>query len=212
MITAGVLQGVNIEGVNITGVNIEGSTISGTKITSKSNDYKRSIELDNGKFRSFNNRGEKGFELYGQTLDIYSFGTKGHIIGKFGAFEAEDYRKIGTYSHYDDVVSLGRYFHDYKTNKDIGFSAFESRPDGNITISMVLGDTDDIEKATQKVLMYSKGGRLFVYNGQSYGPPCVSVAISGGDGQHNIALAWNAGRLGVFVDDSFVGYVNLSMS
>ena len=91
-------------------------------------------------------------------------------------------------------------------------TVFESRPDGNIEISMVSGDTDDYEKATKKVLMYSKGGRLFVYNGKYYGPPCVSVGMSGGDGQHNISLAWNAGRLGVYVDDSFVGYVNLSMS
>ena len=212
MITAGVLQGVNIEGVNITGVNIEGSTISGTKITSKSNDNNKRVEMDNGKFRSFNNRGDKGFELYGQLLDIYSFGTKDHIIGKFGAFEAGDYRIIGTYSHHDDSVSLGRYFHDYKNNIDKGVSVFESSPDGNITIRMVSGDTDDYEKVTRKTLMYTKGGRLFMYNGKSYGPPCVSVGISGGDGQHNIALAWNAGRLAVFVDDSFVGYVNLSAS
>ena len=212
MITAGVLQGVNIEGVNITGVNIEGSTISGTKITSKSNDNNKSVEMDKGTFRSFNSRGDKGFELYGQTLDIYSFGTKDHIIGKFGAFENKDYRYIGVYSHHDDVVSIGRYFHDYNTNTNKGLSAFESRPDGNIEISMVSGDTDDVEKATKKKLMYTEGGRIFMYNGKYYGPPCVSVGISGGDGQHNIALAWNAGRLAVFVDDSFVGYVNLSAS
>ena len=91
-------------------------------------------------------------------------------------------------------------------------SGFESGPDGNITIRMVSGDTDDYEKVTRKTLMYTKGGRIFMYNGKYYGPPCVSVGMSGGDGQHNIALAWNAGRLAVFVDDSFVGYVNLSAS
>ena len=212
MITAGVLQGVNIEGVNITGVNIEGSTISGTKITSKSNDNNKSVEMDNGTLRSFNNRGDKGFELYGQLLDIYSFGTKDHIIGKFGAFESKSHRSIGVYSHHDDDVSIGRYFHNYKNNTNNFVNVFESRPDGNITINMVSGDTDDIEKVTIKKLMYTEGGRLFMYNGKSYGPPCVSVGISGGDGQHNIALAWNAGRLAVFVDDSFVGYVNLSAS
>lgn len=211
------------------------SRITGAKIESKSGNYL--LQMESAGLRSYNNSvllaafTQDGIDLYaGSNSRLGHFGntfwTKNNSVKgvamnlDVGAqFICLGYRNSANDS-FTSFLSFNRTANNF--SKEVGLHVSNMYTDGNnIYLYGDGGSSGRIYRNANHYIGEMTDGRWYinngayldgyvqVFNGGYMGKPAISMPVSGW-GQHAIGFQWSGSRLGVWVDNSHVGYMNLS--
>ena len=228
-ITTGTLRAIDIEGVNITGSTITGTTINGSDINGAritfGNDGTNQIVARTATFADgytgvfFTGNGDftvqagsvgitsKGLSSTDNQLQLIGYNGKDQLTNSLRFLDASFFL-----AHYDtsgNVMSIIQYTETaglYLANGKPGDSRSFISMQNNV-FAMQFNERYTLQTA-DKLYMQVINGLLKISNNQYFGTPVIHAETDAGD--HAVAFSWDGSRLELWVDTTFIGYVNTS--
>ena len=228
-ITTGTLRAIDIEGVNITGSTITGTTINGSDIYGAritfGNEATNQIVARTATFADgytgvfFTGTGDftveagsvgitsKGLSSTDNQLQLIGYNGKDQLTNSLRFLDASFFL-----AHYDtsgNVMSIIQYTETaglYLANGIPGDSRSFISMQNNV-FAMQFNERYTLQTA-DKLYMQVFNGLLKISNNQYFGTPVIHAETDAGD--HAVAFSWDGSRLELWVDTTFIGYVNTS--
>lgn len=228
-ITTGTLRAIDIEGVNITGSTITGTTINGSDIYGAritfGNEATNQIVARTATFADgytgvfFTGTGDftveagsvgitsKGLSSTDNQLQLIGYNGKDQLTNNLRFLDASFFL-----AHYDtsgNVMSIIQYTETaglYLANGIPGDSRSFISMQNNV-FAMQFNERYTLQTA-DKLYMQVFNGLLKISNNQYFGTPVIHAETDAGD--HAVAFSWDGSRLELWVDTTFIGYVNTS--
>ena len=228
-ITTGTLRAIDIEGVNITGSTITGTTINGSDINGAritfGNADTNQIVARTATFADgytgvfFTGNGDftiqagsvgitsKGLSSTDNQLQLIGYNGKDQLTNSLRFLDASFFL-----AHYDtsgNVMSIIQYTETaglYLANGKPGDSRSFISMQNNV-FAMQFNERYTLQTA-DKLYMQVINGLLKISNNQYFGTPVIHAETDAGD--HAVAFSWDGSRLELWVDTTFIGYVNTS--
>lgn len=172
-------------------------TLDADKVTVKSSNSNQSIEMRGGSIFTSNSQGYKGIDIYGQSMNFYSFSDSGNRVGFVGVLESSSTgRKImGVACDSGDTVALERYNPSDQLYYDV------IRYDDSDKEVVVLSENFDIQGGD--VGLRTQEGHLYCIQkigAQTYG----GSVVMGNGNSHVFMFGWSNDKIQVWVDNTLV--------